>query len=200
MRTLSRNRWTTSDVVAGALAFSCLVVASLAGAVTGACAAEPTREAQLRFYESKVRPLLIAQCGKCHGADKQEGQLRLDTPEGLARGGMSGPVVVAGQPERSLLISAVGYKDEALQMPPDAKLPTTQIADLVEWVKQGAAFPGSDNTAAPKPLKAIDSKQIELGRTFWAFQPPVAPPLPNVRRRDWARGPVDLLILAPLEA
>ena len=200
MRTLSRNRWTTSDVVAGALAFSCLVVASLAGVVTGARAAEPTREAQLRFYESKVRPLLIAQCGKCHGADKQEGQLRLDTPEGLARGGMSGPVVVAGQPERSLLISAVGYKDEALQMPPDAKLPTTQIADLVEWVKQGAAFPGSDNTAAPKPLKAIDSKQIELGRTFWAFQPPVAPPLPNVRRRDWARGPVDLLILAPLEA
>ena len=200
MRTLSRSRWKASDVAADALAFSCLLVASLAGAVTGARAAEPTREAQLRFYESKVRPLLIAQCGKCHGAEKQEGQLRLDTPEGLARGGMSGPVVVAGQPERSLLISAVGYKDEALQMPPDGKLPTTQIADLVEWVKQGAAFPGSDNTAAPKPLKAVDTKQIELGRGFWAFQPPMTPPLPEVRRRDWARGPVDLLILAPLEA
>src|SRR3954447_14158102 len=99
----------------------------------------PTSAARERF-EKKVRPLLASRCWQCHGADKVKGGLRLDSAEGLARGGETGPAIVAGKPEESLLVQAVRYQDD-LRMPPKGKLSDPEVAELIEWVRAGANWP-----------------------------------------------------------
>src|SRR5262245_14841323 len=94
-------------------------------------AAGPERAAVERF-EQKVRPLLSSRCWRCHGPDRQEAGLRLDSAVGVAAGGDSGLVVVAGRPEESRLIQAVRYAG-ALKMPPKGRLGDLEIAELVEW-------------------------------------------------------------------
>src|SRR5690349_18371214 len=73
----------------------------------------------IEFFEKRIRPLLAEQCYKCHSAEseKLKGQLRLDSRQGMLTGGDSGPAMVPGDPERSLLIKAVRYTDKDLQMP-----------------------------------------------------------------------------------
>src|SRR6185436_13886716 len=120
--------------LAGAL-FACAVVSIRA--------AEPTK-AQLDFFENKIRPILAGNCYKCHSPAKGKikGELELDWKGGWAKGGEHGPVIVPGDPEKSLLIKAVRYTDPDLQMPPKGdKLSEAQISDLVAWVKMGAPDP-----------------------------------------------------------
>ncbi len=93
----------------------------------------------IEFFESNVRPALATHCISCHGPKAQKGGLRLDSREALLRGGESGPVIVEGDPESSLLIDAVAYESDP-KMPPKAKLPADVLDDLKEWVKQGAAL------------------------------------------------------------
>src|SRR5215210_6968838 len=88
------------------------------------------------FFEKKVRPLLAERCLDCHSAAKKiKGGLRLDTREGWTAGGDSGPAIIPGEPEKSLLITAVRYTDLDLQMPEKRKLPDQEIAILEQWVK-----------------------------------------------------------------
>ena len=106
-------------------------------------------------FESKVRPLLIARCTKCHGAARQEAHLRLDTAAGVRQGGDSGAVVTPQKPGESRLMRAVRHED-GLKMPPDGRLSDPQIADLFEWVKSGARWPGDDAVAqAGAPTKSV---------------------------------------------
>src|SRR5688572_510533 len=96
------------------------------------------------FFERKIRPVLVERCYECHSAqaEKLKGGLLLDTKEGVLKGGDTGPAIVPGNPEKSLLIKAVRYTSDDLQMPPkNKKLPDEQIADLEEWVKMGAPDP-----------------------------------------------------------
>jgi len=96
-------------------------------------AAEPTR-AQLDFFENKIRPIFANNCYKCHSqqAQRVKGGLLLDTREGLLQGGDTGPAIVPGNPEKSLLVQAVRYTNPDLQMPPKGeKLSESQVADLV---------------------------------------------------------------------
>src|SRR4051812_30202811 len=75
------------------------------------------------FFETRIRPLLIENCYECHSAEKKtKGGLRLDSREGWAKGGDSGPALVPGQPEKSLVMKAVRYEDPDLQMPPKRRL------------------------------------------------------------------------------
>ena len=107
-------------------------------------AAEQLPRAQVDFFETKVRPLLVERCYKCHSheAAKLKGGLSLESREGVLRGGDSGPAIVQGDPEKSLLIKAIRYSDENLQMPPKGeKLSSSQITDLETWVKMGAPDP-----------------------------------------------------------
>src|SRR5437764_4251220 len=78
-------------------------------------AADPTPQ-DVEFFETKIRPVLAENCFRCHSekAEKLNGGLRLDTPEALLKGGDSGPVIVSGDPEASLLIKAVRYLDPDL--------------------------------------------------------------------------------------
>ena len=163
--------------------------------------AAPTPEA-LEFFEKKIRPLLVEHCYECHSATatkKLGAGLRLDSRAALLKGGESGPALVPGKPDESLLIRAVRYADKEFQMPPKYQLRAAQIADLAAWVKMGAPDPRTAplaDAALPK-AKTID---LAAGRQFWAFQPIQNPPPPKVRDPQWPKNAVDHFILADLEA
>lgn len=155
--------------------------------------------AGVEFFESKIRPILADNCYKCHSreSEKVKGGLLLDSREGLLKGGDTGPALVPGDPEKSLLIKAVRYADENLQMPPkNKKLPPEKIADLEAWIKMGAPDPRVAKSGASSKTEAIWAR----ARTHWAFQPVKEPAVPAVKNRRWARTPVDNFILARLEA
>src|SRR5205823_6140757 len=95
------------------------------------------------FFESRIRPVLVENCYKCHSAKKQKGGLALDSREGLRKGGDSGAAVMPGKPRESLLIKAVRQTGD-LKMPPDRKLPDAVIADLERWIATGAPDPRGD--------------------------------------------------------
>ncbi|WP_406697760.1 PSD1 and planctomycete cytochrome C domain-containing protein [Singulisphaera sp. Ch08] len=147
----------------------------------------------VEFFETQIRPLLANQCYQCHSQEskKARGGLLLDSQEGLLKGGDSGPFFVAGDPEKSLLIKAVRYKEEDLRMPPDGKrLTETQVADLEAWVRMGA----------PLPRAGVQEDKIRASaRTHWAFQPVKRPALPTVKNQRWGQSAVDAFILAKLE-
>jgi len=88
-------------------------------------AARPPDTAGLEFFEQKIRPVLVEKCYSCHSAaaEKLKGNLHLDTREGTLKGGDLGPAIVPGDPDRSLLIKAIRFTDEDLQMPPKKRLP-----------------------------------------------------------------------------
>jgi hypothetical protein len=101
------------------------------------------------FFEKKVRPLLAERCLECHSPEKKvKGGLRLDTREGWMHGGDGGPAIVPGDLDKSLLITAVRYKDRDLQMPEKRKLPDEEIAILEQWVKMGAPDPRTGGVVA----------------------------------------------------
>ena len=163
-----------------------------------AVAEQPTAEG-VKFFESKIRPVLAEQCYRCHSQaaakkGKLEGKLLLDSRDGVRKGGESGPAVVPGHVKDSLLIAAVRH--ESLQMPPDTKLEAGVIADLVRWVEMGAPDPRDGKVAQPAKAE-ID---LEAGRAFWSFQPLQKLKPPQVVHADWVRTDVDRFILASLEA
>jgi len=155
---------------------------------------------QLEFFEKKIRPLLTENCLECHSsATKAKGELLLDHRDGVMKGGDVGPVVVAGQPEKSLLIKAVEYTDSELQMPPKRRLNTEQIADLKKWVQLGLPWP---QEAEPKKSgKMVEAFDLEKRKqSHWAWQPIQHPKPPEVKDAAWAKTPIDRFILANLEA
>ncbi|MBI2826580.1 MAG: PSD1 domain-containing protein [Planctomycetia bacterium] len=175
-----------------------ILFAIAASATLGLRAAEPDAKG-VEFFEKEVRPVLVARCYKCHAqdAEKLRGGLLLDSRQGWTTGGDSGPAIVPGDPDASLIIQAIRY-DGDVQMPPDGKLAEKDIAALVEWVKLGAPDPrdGKQGKEAKPARKAID---IEAGRKHWAFQPLVAAAPPDVADA-WCRTPVDRFIIAQLGA
>jgi hypothetical protein len=158
-------------------------------------------ESDLQFFETKVRPVLVENCYKCHSVDSEKikGGLRLDSRESILKGGDSGPAIVPGDPEKSLLIAAVRYTDKELQMPPkNKKLPDRQIADITTWVKNGAPWPKDDKA---KSARTNTGFQIsEKDRSYWAFQRIQRPPVPEVKQRSWLLNPIDAFVLTELES
>jgi cytochrome c553 len=151
------------------------------------------------FFEKKVRPLLSARCYECHSADKKvKGGLRLDTRQGWAKGGDTGPAIVPGNLEKSLLITAVHYQDTDLQMPKKRKLPDEEIAILEQWVKMGAPDPRTgDEVAATKKQVGLS---IEEGKKIWCYKPVAKVIPPVVKDTAWPHSDIDRFILAKLEA
>ena len=123
----------------------CLTIAAwllaLFSAVLMSASAASDDMAGVAFFERKIRPVLVKGCYQCHsqGATVQGG-LRLDLPATILQGGDSGPAIVAGEPTKSLLVKAIGYASD-IQMPPEGKLPTNEIALLSEWVSRGMPLP-----------------------------------------------------------
>jgi len=170
-------------------------------AAAGSVCAPPARSAEpegVARFERTIRPLLIAHCAECHNEFEPENNLRLDTPDGIARGGDTGAVVVPGKPDRSLLIRAVRYTSK-LKMPPDGKLPPQQIAALERWVKEGAVLPGAKIRVRQSTIQG-GPRFTKEEKAWWSFQPIGDPQPPAVRNRNWVRTPLDQFILARLEA
>jgi hypothetical protein len=151
-------------------------------------------ESPEEFFDGRVRPVLSKNCLPCHSAAPQ-GALLVDTREHLLKGGRSGPALVPGDPDKSLLIEAVLGKRERLKMPPTGRLSDAELADLVEWVKRGAVWGGGALTSARSDYQITPEQ-----KAFWSFQPRKSPPVPKVKHAKWARSPVDSFILAKLEA
>lgn len=146
------------------------------------------------FFESKVRPLLLSQCADCHGPEEQSAGLRVDSLGSLLRGGDTGPALVPGDVESSLMVQAIRQSGE-LRMPPDSRLNSEQVGILERWIAMGAPWPADSSEAGQE-----DSQVSQRQRKHWAFQPVVDPPLPSVVDVSWCRNPVDTFVLAQLEA
>ncbi len=150
-------------------------------------------------FEAKVRPILAANCYDCH-AEKDYGGLRLDSREAMLEGGVSGPAIVPGDPDKSLLIQAVRQTNEKLKMPKGGRLKPDDIAVLTEWVKAGAVWPAPAATAAsagkPGGRPYIITPQQ---RAFWSYQPIQKAPVPAVSHGEWPKTDIDRFVLAGLE-
>jgi hypothetical protein len=137
-------------------------------------------------FDRDVAPILRKRCGRCHGEDRQKSGLRLDRRADMLRGGDSGsPAVVAGKPERSLLIQVVSHREPDLKMPPKGgKIPAAEIDLLTRWIQEGARWSDQANEA--------DEKQVG----HWSFQPIVRPEVRGVS--EGSMQPIDAFLLRRL--
>ncbi len=155
------------------------------------------------FFESKVRPVLVEHCYKCHStqAKTPRGNLRLDSLDGMKKGGDTGPAIVPGDVNGSLLVQAVRYKDEQMKMPPKGKLPEATVATLERWVRTGAVMPhGAEPTAGTISSRKPAGLDFEAARSHWAYRPIRKPAIPDVKHAEWPRTPVNSFVLTRLEA
>jgi len=172
--------------------------------------------ASAEYFEAKIRPVLVANCYDCH-AEQVSAGLRLDSRDALLKGGRSGPAIVAGDPDKSLLIQAVRQTSDKLKMPKGGRLRPDEIDALVEWVRAGAPWPAAAATAAAPatpgsaPSAAAAEKPSATAaaapayvikpeqRAFWSIQPIHKPTVPTPSRGDWAKSDIDRFVLARLE-
>jgi len=138
------------------------------------------------FFETKIRPVLVGTCFKCHGDDTESGGmggLRVDSREALLKGGDRGPAIVPGHADRGVLVKALRHEAGLkLKMPPGKKLPAAVVADFVTWINGGAVW-----------AKAAGRPDAFVVRKHWAFQPVKAvspPPDPD----SWSDNAIDRFI------
>ena len=168
------------------------VVCCVAGEITFAV----DDPAQVEFFEKKIRPVLVEHCYKCHSGTTPilKGKLRVDFREGLMKGGDSGPSIIAGKPDESLLILALKY--DGFEMPPKGRLPDSVIRDFETWVKNGAVDP-RETPATVTKAKTIN---FEEAAKFWAFQTPKKHALPKLKNDSLVNTDLDRFVQARLEA
>jgi hypothetical protein len=157
-----------------------------------------THQEALDFFEQKIRPLLVENCYTCHSANtNSHGGLRVDDRNGLLQGGKSGPAVVPGRPEESLLIRRVSNANPKTRMPQEGQLSPEMIADLKKWIRDGAAWPP---VQVPASLRRPEPEYERLKAEHWAWQPLHAPRAPAVRDPSWCSANIDRFILSKIEA
>lgn len=169
-------------------------LSALVGTGQPTFASEKAKDQQERFFEMKIRPLLVEHCYKCHGRDKQNGELRLDRFDSLIAGGDSGPAIEPGNADASLLMEAVRW--ESYEMPPKYQLESHEIDLLARWIDQGAHWPRSKQPLTTDGDEGLFSAE---DRNWWPISPFAAARIPGV---DAAIGevltPVDAFILSRL--
>jgi len=155
-------------------------------------AAEPNAKG-IEFFENKIRPVLVNSCYECHSAKsaKLRGGLMLDTREGLLQGGDTGPSIVPGKPDESLLIKSLHHTAK-LKMPPKTPLSADVIADFEKWITMGAPDPRAGGSGYKR-------LSLEEAKTFWSFVPVQSIAAPKVANTAWPRTDVDRYVLARLE-
>ena len=152
----------------------------------------------VRFFESKVRPVLVKHCYECHSseADLAEGGLRLDSRAAIRRGGEGGPAVIPRRPAASLLLTAISHTDDDLIMPPEGdKLSDAVIADFEQWIRMGAPDPRKDDS----PDTTETWSGADSAADHWAWKTASVVDPPDVENTLWPRDTVDRFILKSLE-
>ncbi|MCI0701476.1 MAG: PSD1 and planctomycete cytochrome C domain-containing protein [Planctomycetia bacterium] len=160
-------------------------------------AADPAPDAKaVEFFETKIRPVLVENCYKCHSEDaekqkKLKGGLKLDSKASLLKGGDTGVAMVPGKPDAGKLLKTLKYDGE-VQMPPKGKLPDSVIADFEKWIADGAIDPRGETG-----IKLAAGIDIAKGKQFWSFQPPKEPSVPQIRKsKSEIRNQIDSFIHA----
>ncbi|MFM8474845.1 MAG: DUF1553 domain-containing protein [Planctomycetaceae bacterium] len=148
----------------------------------------------VEFFESEIRPLFIEYCHECHSGSRLKGQLNLESRQSLLQGGESGPAIVPGDPDASLLIQAVRY--DGLEMPPDRRLPEAKVRHLEAWIRQQAPWPDTGTPAAAN-RRPLPTQVTEEDRRHWAFQPPRATLPADVQP---GQHPIDVFVDLKLSA
>ncbi|WP_231742361.1 PSD1 and planctomycete cytochrome C domain-containing protein [Stieleria varia] len=154
---------------------------------------------QLKFFETNIRPVMIRECYGCHSnqSGQARGGLRLDTRSLTHLGGDSGPGIVPGNLEESLIYNAITHTD--FVMPPKRKLSDREIADFREWIEMGAPDPRVTKIAEIK--SQITSEDIqEAKESFWAYKPTAKTTTPVVNDASWSRTDIDRHVLGKLES
>jgi cytochrome c553 len=173
---------------------------AVAPATASAQTAARDEDALLDFFEKKIRPVLVDNCYNCHSANtNSKGGLRVDDRNGLINGGGRGAAIVPGHPEKSLLLQVVRYTHEKVKMPlpPAKRLSDKEIADLTQWIKDGAAWP---KVRVPASIGRPNPEFDKLRKQHWAWQPLRDAKVPAVKDTAWPRDDVDRFLLANLEA
>ena len=139
------------------------------------------------FFEAKIRPVLVGTCFRCHGDAKMSGALRIDSRDMLLKGGESGPAIVPGKPEESLLIKAIQRQADVSAMPPekDKALRADQVEAFVAWVKAGAVWPAK-------------TAKFEVAK-HWSFEPIHDVATPVVQDKAWVKSSIDPFVRAKQE-
>ena len=159
-------------------------------------AQELSDAAKVEFFDQKVYAILKDNCFKCHGEEKKlKGQFRLTSREGLLAGGEIGPAINLKEPQKSLLLDMLSYRDGDHEMPPKAKLPQAQIDILTQWVKLGAPFnPKLEIAGNDVPHKLPNTQINARTKAYWAYQKIQHPPTPKVANDDWGRSAIDAFV------
>lgn len=154
-------------------------------------------EEQTKFFETKIRPVLVRECYGCHSsqAGQAKGGLLLDTRNSSEAGGDSGPAVVPGSLDESLIINAIEYED--YRMPPGGRLPANVIRDFRTWVENGAFDPREQEIH--KVQSDISAEDIERGREFWSFVSVQMPAKPAIDSSDWPISTIDSFVFEKLQ-
>ncbi len=171
-----------------------LLVAALGGSALGVSTHAQTA-APPADYARDVRPILEAHCYECHGTKKTRGRLRLDVKTSALKGGTTGPAVIPGNADDSLMIRRVLGLDGDDRMPLDKDpLPADQIATLRAWIAQGAPWPDDPaGTSTAVTLAPEDAPQ------HWAYRKPIRPMPPAVSHTTWPKNSIDQFVVARLE-
>lgn len=175
-----------------------LFAATLAFFLAAPSAAEQLSPEELKFFETKIRPVLIKECYGCHSnkSGNVRGGLRLDTKELTHIGGSSGPGIVPGELEESLVYNAITHED--FVMPPKRKLPQEVIDDFRKWIEMGAPDPRVTKVAEIQSTITEEDLQ-EAKESFWAYKKPAKVEPPAVGHADWSKTDIDRYVLAKLE-
>ncbi|MEL6105529.1 MAG: PSD1 and planctomycete cytochrome C domain-containing protein [Planctomycetota bacterium] len=151
---------------------------------------------KIQFFENQIRPILVEHCYDCHSGDDVEAGLWLDSRGGWKQGGDSGPAIIPGDVDKSLIVDAVRYTEDRVSgMPPDSKLSDAQINAIETWVADGAEDPRDEQTA-----KASEFNLAERFESHWSWRPIGRPPAPAVMQSDWPKNDIDRFILHKIEA
>jgi hypothetical protein len=148
-------------------------------------------EAQREFFENRIRPVFAQQCFVCHTNSKMAG-LRLDTREDILKGGKSGPAIVPGDPDKSLLVSAIKHTGPVAMPKAAGKLTDSQVSDITQWVKEGAFWPTASGAGGGVTM-------TEARKKYWAIQPLAKAPAPKVKDSSWPLNDIDRFVLATIE-
>jgi uncharacterized protein DUF1553/uncharacterized protein DUF1549/cytochrome c len=180
-------------VTASTAALATTLATGLVAVVTLSASGQAPAAAPVDFSRD-VRPILESRCYECHGPRKVKGRLRLDVKSSALKGGLTGPAVIPGNADDSLIVRRMLGLDGEDRMPKDKDpLPDAQVALIRAWIAQGAAWPDEG------PATASTAPPEEDLPEHWAYRRPVRPTLPAIAHKAWVRNPIDQFVAARLE-
>jgi hypothetical protein len=196
-KSMFASKW-TPKVLVHSVALAAMILCSNAFPLRANAVQAPSRSEKDEFFEKKVRPILAERCWGCHSAEAGEskGALRLDHGTLIGQGGDSGPAVVAGNPDESLIFQAVNY--QGYEMPPDGEISAAEIEILRTWIADGAEWPDEPVPELASEKQAFDLLARKATHWVWRERSNTQPPVIDPSEDSWSQSDIDRFILKQL--